>query len=134
MNIRGKESKTAFGRKSLAASPLAYSIMQAELAIVRAEKNKVGNTFLQFVRAHPDPSRWTINRPESTKRIDKETGLVTTVPNNLSLQADNVFATKVDGKTNYITLKGVDGLNLARALKNMGSSPTPMPCSGPMPR
>jgi len=122
MNVRGKEAKTAFGRRSKADSPLAYSIMQAELAIVRAEKNKVGNTFLAFVRANPDPVRWTVNRPPSVKRIDPGTGLVTTRPDNLYANKDNVFTTKVDGRDVHIELKGPDGLNLARALKSMGSA------------
>jgi hypothetical protein len=122
MNIRGKEAQTAFGRKSKSASPLAYSIMQAEMAVVRAEKNKVGNTFLKFVRANPDPDRWTVNRRDAIRRIDKDTGLVTTMPDNISAQKDNEFATKVDGKNTIITLNGPDGLNLARALKNMGTA------------
>lgn len=122
MNIRGKEAKTAFGRRSKADSPVAYTIMQAEMAIVRAEKNRVGSTFLQFVRANPDPARWTIDRPPLVKRIDPTTGLVTSVPDNLYANRDNVFTTKVDGRDVHITLHGPDGLNLARALKNMGTA------------
>jgi hypothetical protein len=122
MNVRGKEAKTAFGRRSKADSPLAYSIMQAEMAIIRAEKKKVGNTFLQFVRANPDPARWTIDRPPLVKRVDPTTGLVTTVPDNLYANRDNVFTTKENGKDVHITLHGPDGLNLARALKNMGTA------------
>lgn len=122
VDVRGKESKQAFGRKSRADSPIAYVMVQAQLAIVRVEKNKVGNTFLKFVRANPDPKRWTIDRPETTRTISKKTGLVTTVENGLSLQADNVFSTKVNGKDVRITLHGPDGLNLARALKNMGTA------------
>ena len=122
MNVRGKEAKTAFGRRSEAASPLAYTIMQAELAIVRAEKNKVGNTFVRFARNNPDPKRWIVNRPTVVKSIDKNTGLVTSFNSYLPMQADNVFSTKVDGKTVNVELKGPDGLNIARALKNMGSA------------
>lgn len=122
MNIRGKEAKTAFGRKSEAASPTAYSIMQAELAIVRAEKNKVGNVMHDFVRANPDPTRWTINRREGTKRFDPNTGLVTTVPNNMPMLRDNEFVTKRNGKEVVIQFHGPDGLNLARALNNMGTA------------
>jgi hypothetical protein len=122
MNVRGKEAKTAFGRRSKADSPVAYTIMQAEMAIVRAEKNKVGNTFLQFVRANPDPARWTVDRPPQVKRIDPMTGLVTSIPDNLYANRDNVFTTKLNGRDVYISLHGPDGLNLARALKNMGTA------------
>ncbi len=122
VDVRGKETKQAFGRKSEADSPLAYVLMQAQLAVVRAEKNRVGNTFLKFVRANPDPERWVVDRPEAVQTISKTTGFVTRAENNLSLQADNVFSTKVDGREVRITLKGPDGLNLARALKNMGTA------------
>ncbi len=122
METRGKDVKQAFGRKSRAASPLAYSIMQAESAVVRAEKNKVGNTFLKFVRANPDPDLWVVNRPQMRKQISKLTGLVQNRPDNLSHLDDNVFATKVQGQPVYIRMLGADGINLARALKNMGSA------------
>jgi hypothetical protein len=36
--------------------PLPYIMQQAEMAIVRGEKNRVGNAWLRFVRSHPDPS------------------------------------------------------------------------------
>lgn len=121
MNVRGKEAKTAFGRRSKADSPFAYSIMQAEMAIIRAEKNRVGNAFLKFVRANPDPKRWTVDRPPMVKKIDPATGLITLVPDNLYANRDEVFTTKVDGRDVHITLNGPDGLNLARALKNMGT-------------
>jgi hypothetical protein len=80
MDTRAKAFKQAFGRKSLAASPLAYSIMQAEQAIVKAEKNKVGNVFLKFATTNPDPDLWTINRPTPRKMVSKVTGMVHNTP------------------------------------------------------
>jgi len=122
-DTRGKEAKQAFGRKSEADGPLNYILMQAEMAIVRAEKNRVGNTFLRFVQNNPDPDRWEINKPKIVHVIDQTTGLITTMPDNFADYRDpNVFITKVGGVPYRIRLKGPDGQNVARALNNMGAS------------
>ena len=122
-DTRGKEAQQAFGRKSMADGPLNYVLMQAEMAIVRAEKNRVGNTFLRFVQNNPDPDLWEVNKPTYSHTIDKTTGLITTMPDNFGDYRDpNVFITKVGGVPYRIRLKGPDGLNLARALNNMGTS------------
>lgn len=121
MDTRAKAFKQAFGRQTIAASPLAYSIMQAEQAVVKAEKNKVGNTFLRFARANPDPDLWTINRPEPRKYVSKVTGMVHSSP-TWDMNDEKTFITRVDGKAVLVQFKGEDGGNLARALKNMGSA------------
>lgn len=121
MDTRARDYKQAFGRKSLAASPLAYSIMQAEHSIVRAEKNRVGQTFLKFVKANPDPDLWTVNRPDVRKYVSKVSGLVTSTP-DYSLNDPHLFVTRVDGKQVQIRLKGGDGANMVRALKNLGTA------------
>lgn len=122
-DIRGKEAKKAFGRKSEADGPLNYILLQAEMAIVRGEKNRVGNTMLRFVQSNPDPDRWEVNKPKIIHTIDKNTGLITTMPDNFSDYNDpNVFITKVGGKPYRIRFKGADGANVARALNNMGAT------------
>lgn len=121
-DIRGKESKPAFGRKSEADGPLHYIFQQAQSAIVRGEKNRVGNTFLRFVRANPDPDRWQVNAPTLKRRIDARTGLVTYYADfNYHMEPD-AFVTKVGGQPMVIRLYGKDGMNIARALKSMGAS------------
>lgn len=122
-DTRGKEAKTAFGRKSEADGPLNYVLLQAEMAIVRGEKNRVGNTMLRFVQNNPDPDRWEVNKPRFAHTIDRDTGLITTIPDNFADYRDpNVFITKVAGKPYRIRFHGADGANLARALNNMGTS------------
>ena len=122
-DTRGKEAKTAFGRKSEADGPLNYVLLQAEMAIVRGERNRVGNTMLRFVQNNPDPDRWEVNKPRFTHTIDRNTGLITTIPDNFADYRDpNVFITKVAGKPYRIRFHGPDGANLARALNNMGTS------------
>jgi hypothetical protein len=121
LDTRAKEVKRAFGRMSKAAGPLPYIMLQAELAIVRGEKNKVGNTFLRFVRSHPDRDRWSVDRPKVKPAIDKRTGLVTMVKDNQWHNDPNAFVTKIDGQIHVIRLEGKEGQQLARALKNMGT-------------
>jgi N12 class adenine-specific DNA methylase len=119
-DTRARESQQAFGRLSKAAGPLPYVMMQAEMAIVRGEKNKVGNTALRFFRANPDPSRWTVNQLPTKKIIDNATGLVTVVAD--TRQDPNEFITKVGGQRMVIRFNGREGQNLARAFKSMGTS------------
>jgi N12 class adenine-specific DNA methylase len=119
-DTRARESQEAMGRLSKAAGPLPYVMMQAEMAIVRGEKNKVGNTALRFFRANPDPRRWTVNQAKTKRVIDPFTGLVTQVAD--TRQDPFEFITKVGGQRMVIRFEGKDGQNLARALKNMGTS------------
>jgi len=57
-DIRGDDLKMAKGRRSLADNPIIFSIVQYQSTAVRAEKNRVTRTFLEFVRANPDPTQW----------------------------------------------------------------------------
>lgn len=121
-DTRAAETKQAFGRLSRAAGPLAFVMHQAEMAIVRAEKNRVGNAFLRFARSHPDRDRWSVDTPPVKKQLDPRTGLVTQVEDRNWYLKPDVFVTKVGGRPVLIQMHGKEGENLVRALKNMGSS------------
>jgi N12 class adenine-specific DNA methylase len=120
LDTRARETKQAFGRLSKAAGPLPYIMMQAQLAIVRGEKNRVGNTFLKLVRSHPLPDLWSVNVPKLKKTIDRRTGLVTMVADTNWHNDPNVFVTKLGGNVMVIRMEGKRGQDIARALKNMG--------------
>jgi hypothetical protein len=121
-DTRARDVKAAFGRKSEAEGPLQYVMMQAESAVVRGEKNRVGNTFLRFIRSNPDPDRWQVNAPKIKRRIDPRTGLVTSYADFNYHNDPEVFVTKVGGQPMVMRLYGKDGANIARALKQMGSA------------
>jgi len=53
-SIRGKEDMSALGRRRLASHIISNAILQNEEAIIRAKKNEVGRSFLQFIRDNPD--------------------------------------------------------------------------------
>jgi hypothetical protein len=117
-DVRGKESQQAFGRGTKAADILANVISMHEEAIVRAEKNRVGQTFLKLVQQNPNPDMWEISKTETMPHINKTTGMVEYGPDPLHTLKDNVLSVKVDGKPIYITIHH-DGL--ARAMKNIGA-------------
>lgn len=51
--IRGLEDKHAMGRRRMATDIMAHAMLQNEEAIIRAEKNNVGNAFLSMVESDP---------------------------------------------------------------------------------
>lgn len=122
MDVRGPESRRALGRESAAEGPLYYVILQAQAAIVRAEKDRVGRTMLRYVQANPNPNLWTVNNPETKRVVSPLTGMVVEMVDPAWKTKDNVFAVKVGGRQHFITFHGKDGKDIARALKNIGAA------------
>lgn len=118
--VKGKEFQSALGRSSLADSPLAYSLMNATEAITRAEKNRVGKTFLRLVQAFPNKKVWEVKKAEVRQRLNKDTGLVERYVVPLAFTNDqNVVSVKVGGNAMHIVVKDP---RLVSAMKNLGSS------------
>jgi predicted ABC-type ATPase len=63
-SIKGAGIQKALGRGTgnIAESPTAHSFAQAESAIVRTEKTKVGQALVELVRDNPDPEFWNISK------------------------------------------------------------------------
>lgn len=68
VNVRGKESQRALGRESRAADITAHAIMQAQEAIARAERNKVGQALYELATAAPNKDFWRAD-PVKTKAV-----------------------------------------------------------------
>jgi hypothetical protein len=117
-DIRGQESKRALGRTSKAGDILAHILTQYEESVIRAEKNRVGKTFLRLAQQNPNPNLWEISEKKLRRTIDKETGQVTLTPDPLGNRMDNVLAVKVGGDVFHITIHDP---NLARNMKNLGA-------------
>ena len=117
-NVRGPESRQALGRRSRADSPFAHVIMQAESAIVRAEKNTVDKALARLVQANPNPEFWEFDKIEYIKHVNKTTGLMEFIPDPAALRADNVLFLKIDGKPHRITMHHP---GLAQAFTNAGA-------------
>ncbi|VAX14370.1 Phage protein, partial [hydrothermal vent metagenome] len=63
-SVRGSGLLDAMGRGegNIAESPTAHAFAQAESAIVRTEKTKVGQALVNLIRENPDPDFWTITK------------------------------------------------------------------------
>jgi N12 class adenine-specific DNA methylase len=119
--VRGPEARQALGRRSKADNPVLYAVMQAEQAIIRAEKARVGRTLYRLVRTHPNPDLWNVYRGEFQRFFNQQTGLVEKKwrPPQTFLGNDNdLFATKIGGKTVYLEIKHP---GLLRAMRGTGS-------------
>ena len=126
------ESKHALGRSTVADSPFVFSILQAEQAIVRANKNEVRQKVAAIVRAHPETGRILVGQPlRRTLVRDTATGgyrVRYTVNRNFrerraekdTLGEDNVIQFKEDGELKYIVLNGERGKLVARAITKYG--------------
>lgn len=106
----------AKGRHSLAQNnPFIQAIMDHEDAIIRAEKNKVGQQFLDFVLKHKSPM-WKAEGRKKVPNYNKY-GEIEYFRNAKQRLGENEFAVWVDGKQKVITIYDEPLLN---GLKNIG--------------
>lgn len=128
-DIRGPDLERAFGRKLPATHPiLVQAVLDLEEAIIRAEKNKVGEAFLKLAEQFPDvmvpgptgEDRLFEINPEHQKYIyNPRTKRAQLVDDRFANeQAGWVFAVKREGKTVYLEVRDA---NLVKAMKNLGS-------------
>lgn len=113
-SVIGKDIRRAKGRNSLADNPVIQSIIDYESAIIRAEKNKVAQTFLKFVEENPSP-KWRVESLQYMPQFNKD-GEIDYL-NPLYKTADNVLEVKQNGKTKYVI---INDEALVSGLKNLG--------------
>lgn len=114
-SVSGKDIKRAKGRKSLAESPFARGILDYQDTLIRAEKNKVAQSFLKLVEENPNDKVWSVESLKYKPIFDKNGELQYLDPKYKF--ADNVMEVRVDGKIKLITIHDAA---LAQAMKNMG--------------
>lgn len=120
-DVRGKESLTAFGRRTLADNPVYHTIAQFEETLVRREKAEVGKRLMRLARKYPNPRFWEVryvgNAPWR-RRLNPQTLEVEWIPDIHQFNnKEQYFGVKADGRQYYIKIN--DPLAL-RALHNMG--------------
>jgi hypothetical protein len=121
-DIRGDELGRAFGFKpgEQHTHPiLAQAVVDIEEAIIRTEKNRVGQAFLALVEEYANDEVYEVNKVSHRRVWDKKTGQVKLVKDAFANMKDNVIAVKKDGETIFITIKDA---RLASAMKNIGSA------------
>lgn len=120
LDVRGKSSKVAQGRKTIAAhNALVQGIADMDAAIVTAHKNQVGQAFLKMVEANPNPDLWEVNRAFKQWAYNPKTGESMLIPDRFAQSDPNVFGVRVNGRDVYITIYDT---RLASAMKNLGAT------------
>jgi superfamily II DNA or RNA helicase len=105
------------GEGNIADNPFIQSIMDYEDAIIRSEKNKVGQSFLEFIKANPNLKIYSVQGRRKMPEYNSYGELVS-IQNVQQRLDDNQLAAWVDGKQKVITIYDEP---LARGLKNLGS-------------
>ena len=119
VNIRGKESVAALGRRSRAGDVIENIVRDYERAVIRGERNNVAKTFLDLVTTNPDPDLWEVNAQKTNRTLSKATGLVQMSTSTDS--GDDTVGVKVAGQQLYIKVK--DPL-LLRAMRQAAKDET----------
>ena len=123
IDVKGKESRRAFGRRSKADNILAYTLLQAEEAIVRGETNRVAQAFVELARSAPDPDFWQVDKITRKAVIDSSTGMVR-YEDQSRIQAEDVpytVSAKFDGEEVRVTMERTNpsARRLATAMKRL---------------
>lgn len=97
LNTRGPEAKRARGRETEADDPFASMFQDAQEAILRGERNIVGQEFGKLAERNPDPALWDAPQPGEAS-------------------GEDVFNYKVDGESFHVRVHDEGTL---KALKNL---------------
>jgi hypothetical protein len=120
-DIRGKETKSALGRGSEAASPSSQAIVDLTEKVVRRRKNEVGNTLLRLVEQNPNSDYWEVftdENPDTQPTRVERGGEVIVEDRAVSMRNNqNYFMTKRKGKAYFIKIKDK---RLLTAMQNLG--------------
>lgn len=120
--VRGKEIKQAFGRKSKADNPIVNMLDQAYRAIDRAERNRylhaVWNALGRMNAENPGSISDIVKLDKGApkKVIDRNTGMVKTIDDSSYALSPNTATTKIGGRPHHMVFKNRD---LAEAVKRM---------------
>ena len=119
-NIRGKEVKQAFGRRSKADNPLVNLFDQAYRTFDRAERNR----YLQSLYRALDDLKEdaediaTLDKGKPRREINPRTGLVRTVETSSQYGNPKAVNLKFDGNPHFIVFRDQE---LAEAVKRMSA-------------
>ena len=114
-SVRGREDRRALGRQEYATNILAAVFLQTQTAVIRAERNKVGLSFLELLESDP---ALTSQYAEIVDSVPLTRGIVNgsvrTIVDRNAMNDPNIVAVKRDGQHVYIRFRDQ---RLAQALK-----------------
>jgi len=117
-NVRGRETKQAFGRRSRADNPLVNLIDQAYRTIERGERLRFLRSLVAALRSLGADARdiVTFNQGREKKVVNPNTGLVEKVSDFADRYRDEAVHYKIGGESRYMVFKDK---KLAMAIKRM---------------
>jgi N12 class adenine-specific DNA methylase len=126
VNVRGPESKKARGRSSRAGDLLAFSIMQAQEALVRAGRNEVGVSLYNLAKANPNKEFWKVNKTRVKAYWNEDAQKVEyRADKTLNPTDDRLTVTaKIDGKEYRVTFNASNptAVRIGEALRKQAGS------------
>ena len=118
-SVTGADIKKAVGSEREVINPFVNLIAQYEEAVIRAEKNRVGQALLKLLEKHKSDA-WEVKSRSFVPQYNKEGELQFMSPKiNEEVKADAVVV-KVKGKVKVIKFKGEQGARVANAMKGVG--------------
>ncbi len=114
-SVRGREDRRALGRQEYATNILAAVFLQNQNAVIRAERNKVGVSFLELLESDPE---LTSQYAEIVDTVPLTRGMVNgsvrTIVDRNAMNDPSIVAVKRNGQHVYIRFRDQ---RLAQALK-----------------
>lgn len=114
-NLRGKD-KYATGRTDEAPDILARTIVGAEAAIIRGQKNLVAQRILAFFETNYDPNFVSINEQSFRRVVDPQTQFIELRENTNYLNQPDVMVVKVNGRVVTIRFKDAGHTSITEAI------------------
>jgi len=117
-DFKQKENAYALGHGDRSKNLLGYSFERHANAIVRAERNKVFQTLLNWANANPDNGVISIGEPKLKQKYNKRIREVQLVQDPNWVVDPDILVLRVNGENQYLRIANV---NLAQNLKLMGN-------------
>lgn len=101
---KGREDKQMLGRFDYGTDLIANLFTQNQNAILRGERNKVGQSFLKLLRADPEmtSSYASILERVPMRRVPGKGGKLKDVPDQLAAQEPDILIVKENGKQTWV--------------------------------
>jgi GGDEF domain-containing protein len=116
-NIRGKESRQRTGSHKAVTNVLTNVIAQYEATVIRSEKNRVGQAFLEFAKNTQNSGLWTVDTQKRQPAVVNGEVRMVSDPR----EYDNEFKVKVEGVGHTVTFNesSPEAMRIAKAMKNL---------------
>jgi hypothetical protein len=117
-SVKSKGVLNSLGRDSWAVNPAIQAVIDLQVAIKQANRNKVAKSFYQFTKEFPSPDLYSSRTLTYRPLFDDKGDLVRYEERLNDKLEDNEFYVRIDGKGKAIMIKDK---TLLRAMKDLGT-------------